>query len=69
MPLLIPLSDLEKEKDHIKGFSPEVYTITKIGNKEINEHYIIRPTSEIIFCEYFRNILNSYKDLPIKLNQ
>ncbi len=69
MPLLIPLADLEKEKDHIKGFSPEVYTITKIGNKEINEHYIIRPTSEIIFCEYFRNILNSYKDLPIKLNQ
>ncbi len=69
MPLLIPVADLEKEKAHIKGFSPEVYTITKIGNKDINEHYIIRPTSEIIFCQYFSNILNSYKDLPIKLNQ
>lgn len=69
LPLLIPMSELNKEKNHIAGFAPEVYTVTKIGNKELNEPYVIRPTSEVSFCEYFKYITSSYKNLPIKLNQ
>lgn len=69
MPFLIPVADFEKEKDHIEGFSPELFTITKIGDKNLDSPLAVRPTSEILFCNYFENKLNSYKDLPMKLNQ
>ena len=69
MPLLIPISEFQKEKDHVEGFAPELFTITHIGKKELEEPLAIRPTSEILFCNYFKTISNSYKDLPIKLNQ
>lgn len=69
VPLLIPYSEFEKEKEHVKGFNPELFTITKIGNKELDEKLVIRPTSEILFCKYWKNILTSYKDLPFKHNQ
>lgn len=69
LPFLIPLEDFEKEKAHIEGFAPELYTVTKIGNKKLDKDYVIRPTSEITFCKYFKHITSSYKNLPIKLNQ
>lgn len=69
LPTLIPLSEFQKEKDHVEGFNPELFTITKIGNNQLHEELVIRPTSEIIFCKYWKNILNSYKDLPLKHNQ
>ena len=50
LPLLIPLSHIEKEKDHIEGFAPELATITKVGNKDLAEPLVIRPTSEVLFC-------------------
>ncbi len=68
-PLLFPLNMLKKEKDHIEGFAPEVLTVTKVGDKELNEHYVIRPTSEILFGTFFKEELNTYKQLPLKLNQ
>lgn len=69
MPLLIPLSDFVKEKEHVEGFAPELFTVTKIGDKLLEDPLVIRPTSEILFCKYFRNVINSYKDLPLKVNQ
>ncbi len=69
LPFLIPLNDLALEKKHVEGFAPELFTITKIGDKEISEPYIVRPTSEIPFCQYFKHVVSSYKTLPIKLNQ
>ncbi|MDE6289482.1 MAG: proline--tRNA ligase, partial [Ureaplasma sp.] len=69
MPTLIPLAEFEKEKEHIEGFSPELFTITKIGDNELSEKLVIRPTSEIVFCKYWKKILTSYKDLPFKHNQ
>ncbi|RLA68300.1 MAG: hypothetical protein DRQ78_01275 [Epsilonproteobacteria bacterium] len=68
-PTLIPESLLQKEKNHVEGFAPELYTVTRTGNKELNENLIIRPTSETLFGEYFREELNSYKQLPMNLNQ
>ncbi len=68
-PLLFPESLLKKEKDSFEGFAPEVLTVTKAGNKDLIENYIIRPTSETLFGTYFKETLNSYKDLPVKLNQ
>ena len=69
LPLLIPKSFIEKEKEHIKGFAPELATITKIGDKNLEEHYVIRPTSEVLFGDFFSNIVRSHKDLPILYNQ
>lgn len=69
MPLLIQSSEFEKEKEHVEGFAPEFFTVTKIGKKELNEDLVIRPTSEIWFCKYFKNVIKSYNDLPIKVNQ
>lgn len=68
-PLFIPYSKFVKESEHIKGFSPELFKVTIIGDKKIEDPYIIRPTSEIAFCDYFSSLAISYKDLPIKLNQ
>lgn len=69
VPLLIPLSEFEKEKEHVEGFAPELYLVTSIGQKKLDDPLAIRPTSEIMFCKYFKNVINSYKDLPIKVNQ
>lgn len=69
MPLLIPMSEFHKEKQHVEGFAPELYTITQIGNKQLDDPLAIRPTSEIWFCKYFKNSIQSYKDLPLKTNQ
>jgi prolyl-tRNA synthetase len=58
-----------KEKDHIEGFAPEILTVTRVGDKELAEPLLIRPTSEVLFNKYFSETLNSYKQLPMKLNQ
>lgn len=69
MPLLIPESLLEKEKDHVEGFAPEVAWVTKGGENELTEKLCIRPTSETLFCDLYSKIVNSYRDLPKVYNQ
>ena len=69
MPLLIPESLLQKEKDHVEGFAPECAWVTMGGGEELEERYAIRPTSETLFCEHFANVLQSHRDLPMKYNQ
>ena len=69
LPLLIPESYLNREKDHIKGFAPECATVTRVGDKDLNEHFIIRPTSEMLFGELFQKEINSHNDLPKVYNQ
>ncbi len=69
MPLLIPESLLQKEKDHVEGFAPECAWVTMGGGEELEEKYAIRPTSETLFCEHFANVLQSHRDLPMKYNQ
>lgn len=68
-PLLFPEEFLAKEKEHVSGFAPEVLTVTRVGDKVLNEPLIVRPTSETLFGVYFRENLNSYTQLPLKLNQ
>ncbi len=68
-PLLFPESFLSKEEDHINGFAPEVFKVTKVGEKQLNEALIIRPTSETLFGHYFNQTLTSHNQLPVKLNQ
>ncbi len=68
-PLLFPETFLTKEKDHVEGFAPEVLTVTRVGTKELGEPLVIRPTSETLFGTYFSDNLNSYSQLPVKLNQ
>ncbi len=68
-PLLFPEALLKKEADHVEGFAPEVLTITRVGDKDLGEPLVIRPTSEILFGTYFKDALNSYSQLPMKLNQ
>ncbi len=68
-PLLLPKSFLTKEKEHIEGFAPEIFTVTKIGEKKLDEELVIRPTSETLFGKFFEENLNSYSQLPMKLNQ
>lgn len=69
MPLLIPESLLEKEKDHVEGFAPEVAWVTQGGEAKLTERLCVRPTSETLFCEHYRNIIHSYRDLPKLYNQ
>lgn len=69
MPLFIPESLLEKEKDHIAGFAPEVAWVTHGGSEELVERLCVRPTSEVLFCEHYKNIIHSYRDLPKLYNQ
>lgn len=69
LPLLIPASYIAREKDHIKGFAPELATVTKVGDEELSEPLVIRPTSEVLFGELFSKEINSYNDLPILYNQ
>ena len=69
MPLLISESLLNKEKDHVEGFAPEVAWITHGGSEKLTERLCIRPTSETLFCEHYANIVKSYRDLPKLYNQ
>ena len=69
MPLFIPESLLQKEKDHVEGFAPEVAWVTHGGDEELTERLCVRPTSETLFCEHYANIIHSYRDLPKLYNQ
>ncbi len=69
MPMFIPESLLEKEKDHVEGFAPECAWVTMGGGEELEERLVVRPTSETLFCELYSNIVQSYRDLPKLYNQ
>ena len=69
MPVLIPESLLQKEKDHVEGFAPEVAWVTHGGEEELAERLCVRPTSETVFCDHYANIIHSYRDLPKLYNQ
>ncbi len=69
MPLLIPESLLQKEKDHVEGFAPEVAWVTMGGSELLEDRLCVRPTSETLFCDHFAHVLHSYRDLPMKYNQ
>ena len=64
MPLFIPESLLQKEKDHVEGFAPEVAWVTQGGLDPLPERLCVRPTSETLFCDLYSNIIHSYRDLP-----
>jgi len=68
-PLLIPQSFLHKEAEHVEGFSPELAVVTIAGGKELEEPYVIRPTSETIVGHFFSKWIQSWRDLPMLLNQ
>ncbi len=69
MPMFIPESLLQKEKDHVEGFAPEVAWVTHGGTEELEERLCVRPTSETLFCDHYANIIQSYRDLPKLYNQ
>ena len=69
MPMFIPESLLQKERDHVEGFAPEVAWVTHGGQQELAERLCVRPTSEVLFCEHYKNIIHSYRDLPKLYNQ
>ncbi|MBZ5602607.1 MAG: proline--tRNA ligase [Acidobacteriia bacterium] len=68
-PLLIPQSFLQKEAEHVEGFAPELAVVTIAGGKELEEPYVIRPTSETIIGHFFAKWIQSYRDLPMLVNQ
>lgn len=68
-PLLIPQSFLQKEAEHVEGFSPELAVVTVAGGKQLEEPYVIRPTSETIIGHFFARWIKSWRDLPMLLNQ
>lgn len=69
MPMFIPESLLQKEKDHVEGFAPEVAWVTHGGNEKLTERLCVRPTSETLFCDHYKDIIHSYRDLPKLYNQ
>mgnify|MGYP000254292799 CR=1 FL=1 len=69
MPMFIPESLLQKEKDHVEGFAPEVAWVTYGGSEKLEDRLCVRPTSETLFCEHYANIVHSYRDLPKLYNQ
>ncbi|MCR4770874.1 MAG: proline--tRNA ligase [Oscillospiraceae bacterium] len=69
MPLLIPESLLQKEKDHVEGFAPECAWVTVGGSEELPERLCVRPTSETLFCDHWSHVVHSWRDLPMKYNQ
>lgn len=69
LPMLIPAYQFKKEKNHITGFNPELATITKVGERSLKEDIYIRPTSEVVFAELFRNTISSNNELPLIFNQ
>ncbi len=68
-PLLIPESFMRKEAEHVEGFSPELAVVTHAGGKQLEEPYVVRPTSETIIWDTFRNWIQSYRDLSLLINQ
>jgi prolyl-tRNA synthetase len=68
-PLFIPESYLQREAEHVEGFSPELAVVTHAGGKQLDEPIVVRPTSETIFGEYMAKWVQSYRDLPLLLNQ
>ncbi|MEO0562485.1 MAG: proline--tRNA ligase [Chloroflexota bacterium] len=68
-PLFIPMSYLQREAEHVEGFSPELAVVTHAGGKELEEPLVVRPTSETVIMEAFSNWIQSYRDLPLLLNQ
>ena len=69
LPMFIPESLLNKEKDHVEGFAPEVAWVTYGGLQPLQERLCVRPTSETLFCDYYKNVVQSYRDLPQVCNQ
>ena len=69
MPMFIPESLLQKEKDHVEGFAPEVAWVTQGGLEPLQERMCVRPTSETLFCDFYKDIIQSYRDLPKCYNQ
>lgn len=69
MPMFIPESLLQKEKDHVEGFAPEVAWVTHGGSNKLEERLCVRPTSETLFCEHYAKIIQSHRDLPKLYNQ
>ena len=67
-PLFIPQSYLQREAQHVEGFSPELAVVTHAGGKELEEPIVVRPTSETVIGEYFAKWIQSYRDLPLKVN-
>jgi prolyl-tRNA synthetase len=68
-PLLIPMSFIEREKEHIEGFKPELAVVTHAGGKDLEEPFVIRPTSETVIMSMFAKWIQSYRDLPLLMNQ
>ena len=69
MPMFIPESLLNVEKEHVIGFAPEVAWVTHGGSEKLEERLCVRPTSEVLFCDYYKKIIKSYRDLPKLYNQ
>jgi len=69
MPMFIPEGLLQKEKDHVEGFAPEVAWITHGGDEKLQERLCVRPTSEVLFCDHYSEVIHSYRDLPKLYNQ
>src|ERR1022692_4107323 len=69
LPLLIPQSFLQKEAEHVEGFAPELALVTIAGGKKLEEPYAIRPTSETLVGHFFAKWIQSYRDLPVLVNQ
>ena len=69
MPMFIPESLLNIEKDHVEGFAPEAAWVTYGGSEKLEERLCVRPTSEVLFCDYYKKIIRSYRDLPKLYNQ
>lgn len=69
MPMFIPESLLQREKDHVEGFAPEVAWVTQGGEEKLAERLCVRPTSETVFCDHYKDIVHSYRDLPKLYNQ
>lgn len=69
LPMVISESQFQREKDHISGFAPETLICTIGGQEELEDRLIVRPTSEVLFCNHYKNIIQSYRDLPKIYNQ
>ncbi len=68
-PMLIPMSLIKKEKEHVEGFAPELLTVDKIGDEKLKDPLVLRPTSETVMYKAFSSWVQGYRDLPIKINQ
>ena len=69
LPLVIPSSLFQKEKDHVSGFAPETLIATIGGKNNLEDPLIVRPTSEVLFCDHYAKVIKSYRDLPKRYNQ